>query len=93
MKKQPEIFVEENDQSTSWPAWGVDATQVESDVDTDISRGLSYAQVKNRLTVDGPNQLRHEKRTSHFKRLFNQFKSPVVLILLAAAIISILVGE
>ena len=55
--------------------------------------GLSAAQVLERRREYGENQLPEEKRISPWTILVNQFKSPLVYIILAAALVSLVAGE
>ena len=50
--------------------------------------GLTTAKVKERLKKFGYNKLPEEKKLSGLVILLNQFKSPLVYVLLAAAVIS-----
>lgn len=55
--------------------------------------GLTATQAAERLLQDGPNRLEAQSHTSAWGLLFSQFKSPLVVILIVAAIISMLAGE
>ncbi|QYF93073.1 cation-translocating P-type ATPase [Massilia sp. PAMC28688] len=55
--------------------------------------GLSAAAAAERLGRDGPNQLREDTRISPFRLLLEQFKSVIIWILIAAGVISGLIGE
>ena len=55
--------------------------------------GLSTMEAKTRLEKNGPNILDSHSRNSAWKLLFRQFESPIILILFAATIISIFLGE
>ena len=55
--------------------------------------GLSAAQAALRLARDARNSLSTQPRTSALALLFSQFKSPLVVILIVAAIISLVAGE
>lgn len=63
------------------------------ELDTDIEKGLSQNEVEARLEKYGPNSLKEEKKRSLFSRILAQFADFLVLILIAAAIISVFVGE
>lgn len=56
-------------------------------------RRLSSSDAAARLKQHGPNSLKAARRASALGLLLNQFKSPLVLILVAATIISAFVGE
>ncbi|MCK5598305.1 cation-transporting P-type ATPase [bacterium] len=60
---------------------------------TDIVSGLTQEQAQERLTKYGRNVLEEGEGVSPLKILFNQFKSLIVLLLLAAAVVSFLIGE
>ena len=55
--------------------------------------GLSSAAAARRLAEVGPNELRHTEGTSPWRILAGQFTSPIVLLMLAAAVISGLLRE
>ena len=55
--------------------------------------GLTATQAAERLQQDGPNLLVAQSSTSAWGLLFSQFKSPLVVILIVAAFISMLAGE
>jgi Ca2+-transporting ATPase len=59
----------------------------------DPSRGLGAAEVERRRERFGPNQLREEPPVPRWKRFLAQFQELVVLILLAAALVSGAMGE
>ena len=51
-------------------------------------QGLSEAEAARRLTEYGPNRLAAGKKKSNLQRFFEELKDPMILILLAAALIS-----
>ncbi|MBS3095514.1 ATPase, partial [Candidatus Woesearchaeota archaeon] len=55
--------------------------------------GLSESEAKKRLEKYGLNELKEKKKTSAFSIFLRQFNSFIVLILVAAVILSILVNE
>ena len=55
--------------------------------------GLSQADAERRLLQYGPNSIQAGSQTTALGLLLNQFKSPLVLILVGAAIISAIAGE
>lgn len=55
--------------------------------------GLSSAEAEERLRDHGPNQLREKKGRSVWSVFFSQFKDVMILILIAAAVISGLIGD
>ena len=56
-------------------------------------QGLTASDAEQRLKEYGPNVLAERKQVTALGLFVNQFKSPLVLILIFAAIISIIVGE
>jgi Ca2+-transporting ATPase len=60
---------------------------------TDLTSGLSTAEVKRRLGVYGPNQLAEGAGIPFWKLVLDQFKGFLVLLLLGSAAISIAIGE
>jgi len=61
--------------------------------DTDIDKGLSEKEAKERLKKFGINKLPEEKSFSRFKILLDQFTSPLVFILVIAGIICLIINE
>ncbi|MCX7780482.1 MAG: cation-translocating P-type ATPase [Negativicutes bacterium] len=60
---------------------------------SDPSSGLTAAEAAKRLAANGPNELREKQRETLLQKFINQFKDFLVLILIAASIVSALVGE
>jgi Ca2+-transporting ATPase len=60
---------------------------------TDLAHGLSSDEAKARLAKHGPNKLVEAQGASIWKLFFEQFKDFLVLLLLASALISLLLGE
>ena len=50
--------------------------------------GLSSAEAKKRLETNGKNKLKEEKKETLLQRFFTQLKDPMLLILMAAALVS-----
>ena len=55
--------------------------------------GLSSEEAENRVKKYGKNELKEEEKTSVLKLFFSQFKSFLILILMAAALVSAFLGE
>ena len=55
--------------------------------------GLSAGEAAQRLAANGPNQLREGKRISSLQIFLGQFKSLIIWILIAAGVISAVMGE
>jgi len=62
-------------------------------LDADIVNGLTESDAKERLKLNGPNRLSGKKKKSLFLRIIYQFKDFLALILIAAAVISVVVGD
>ena len=62
-------------------------------LDTSLSHGLSPAEAEARLLNDGPNELPHETPEPLWLRFVKQFKETLILLLLASAVISFLMGN
>jgi Ca2+-transporting ATPase len=56
-------------------------------------KGLSSEEAENRLEKYGKNELKEEEKTSVVKLFLSQFKSFLIIILMAAALVSIFLGE
>ena len=73
---------------------GADSTAADSTAaDSTAAAGLSSVEAAQRLRRDGPNALGGEGRRGPLTVLVAQFASPLVLILVAASIVSIVVGD
>jgi len=72
--------------------WSLGTDQLLSTLKTS-NKGLSQKEAEGRLKQYGLNALEERHKVNAVGLFLNQFKSPLVLILIAAAIISILVGE
>ncbi|MEI7451600.1 MAG: cation-translocating P-type ATPase [Candidatus Falkowbacteria bacterium] len=57
------------------------------------ANGLSTESVKRRLVSHGLNKLAEAKRLGTFKVFLNQFKNPLIYVLIAAGSISLFIGE
>ena len=55
--------------------------------------GLSMQEASNRLQLHGPNELERKKKTPVIISFLRQFRSPLVYILLAAAIVEFVLGK
>jgi P-type Mg2+ transporter len=58
-----------------------------------IASGLSGQVAKERLIQYGANSLKQNRQSSGFSLLLNQFKSPIILILIVAAVLSIFLRD
>ncbi|NUK29058.1 cation-translocating P-type ATPase [Parageobacillus sp. VR-IP] len=74
--------------------WHTLATnEVAKETNTNLTKGLTMEEAKKRLKRFGYNELKEAKKQSAFLLFLNQFKDFMVLVLLAATIISGLLGE
>lgn len=64
-----------------------------SELGTNVEQGLSSNEVEERLKKYGHNELKEEEKKSLLSKIIGQFSDLLVLILIAAALISIFVGE
>ena len=58
-----------------------------------LHQGLTTAEARARLERYGPNELQEKPRPGFFKLLLDQFNNFLVIILIVAAIVSLLLGE
>jgi len=75
---------------TKWYAMPVEAVLKQLDTS---ANGLSRAEAARRLEEYGPNTLKEEKKISPWEILFGQFKNFLIILLIAATVISLFLGE
>ncbi len=68
------------------------AEEVLEEQSTSAAQGLTAAEAQTRLASVGPNKLDEEEKTPMWKRFFEQMGDPMVIMLLAAAAISVITG-
>ena len=66
---------------------------VKRELDAGDPGGLSDREAKRRLSIYGKNELQEKKPPAVLKRLIGQFMDPLIYVLLAAGVISVLLGE
>ena len=66
------------------------AKSILTQLETSREQGLTNNQAKERLARYGPNTIEQHKQDSLIKRLLSQLKDPMILVLLAAAALSLL---
>ncbi|MFM0514468.1 cation-translocating P-type ATPase [Paraburkholderia sp. RL17-373-BIF-A] len=81
----------EGESSKKWHAMQVAAIAMQLGTDGDY--GLTLAEAQRRLARDGPNEIREQRRRSVLDMLICQFKDFMIIALLAAALVSGLIGE
>lgn len=74
------------------PFWNLSTDQVLEQTHSKTA-GLSREDAKQRLSQYGANSLQQKHKSSALMLLFNQFKSPIILILIFAAILSIFLKD
>ena len=65
--------------------------QIVKELDTNLTRGLSKEEVERRTSQYGLNELEGKKKVSLFVKFLLEFKDPLIIILLAAAVISLII--
>jgi Ca2+-transporting ATPase len=80
-----------NEPSRTWHS--LSAAEACTALTSDSARGLAAVEAKRRLEENGPNELVEKPRPGFLVLLLGQFKDFLILILIAAAIISIVLGE
>jgi P-type Ca2+ transporter type 2C len=71
----------------------LDAAETLAQLNTDPKTGLTSAEAAKRLAEVGPNALPHEEGTNLLALFLSQFKNLMVIILLIAAVISLVLGD
>lgn len=67
--------------------------QLEEELQTSQSKGLSTTEAKTRLEKYGDNKLEEASKKPFAQKLIEQFKDPMVIILIVAAILSAVTGD
>lgn len=62
--------------------------EVLESLDTDVTKGLSSAEVEKRLQSFGKNELEAQKKESMLKKVIGQLEDPMIIVLLIAAVLS-----
>ena len=62
-------------------------------LNSDLDAGLALDEALRRLSRDGPNEIREQGRRSLFSRIVSQFSDFMILILIAAALVSGTIGD
>ncbi len=75
------------------PWHATDAAEVVAELDTDTDRGLDGDEAASRLEHYGPNELGRDEPRSNLEIVLGQFKSPLIYILLIAAVVTIAIEE
>lgn len=76
------------------PAWhSLQPDEVIAKLQSDLTHGLSYNDASERLQQFGKNELPEPKKRSLFSIFLHQFISPLIYLLLVAAVIAFFIGE
>lgn len=67
-------------------------SQLEAELKSSLTAGLSSAQAQQLLSSCGENKLKAKKKKTSFQKFLEQFKDVMILILVAAAVISFIVA-
>ncbi len=73
--------------------WALSVQEVEASFQTDALNGLDPAEAATRLAAHGPNRLTGKRKRGLLAKFADQFKNLIILILLAAAVISGITGH
>lgn len=92
MATRPAVWCVSDMNQLSRAFWSVPATDLLPHLQT-AAAGLTSEQARERLTRYGANRLRSKKRTDPITLFLAQFKSPIVLILLFAATLSLFLQD
>ncbi len=72
--------------------WSLPAEEVLARLGTE-RQGLSAAEARNRMRLYGPNALKARKKATAIGLLLSQFKSPIIIILVFAAVLAAFTGD
>jgi P-type Ca2+ transporter type 2C len=64
------------------------AAEVERRLHSDLKRGLTWQEALSRSKIIGYNELRAQQEDSTIKKYFEQFKNPLILLLLGKCVIA-----
>src|SRR3989344_3068817 len=73
--------------------WALPTSKVVEVLETDARSGLSESEAERRIKVFGPNVIEKPRQAPGFFILLNQFKSPLILILLFAGIVTLFIAH
>jgi len=73
--------------------YSIDKNKSIMELNADSINGLTSNVAEERLKANGPNRLKAAKKRSLFLRIIDQFKDFLVIILIAAAVVSIFFGD
>ncbi len=67
--------------------------QIVADFETHLEHGLTHQEARNRLAAHGANELSERPRPGFWALLWDQFNNYLVIILVIAALVSLMLGE
>ncbi|MGE5273597.1 MAG: cation-translocating P-type ATPase [Verrucomicrobiota bacterium] len=67
--------------------------EVEGALESDLEQGLSSEEAGRRLELYGPNAPERQRRPPYLRLALNQLVDPLVLLLVAAAVVSVAIGD
>ncbi|MSU74229.1 HAD family hydrolase [Candidatus Kaiserbacteria bacterium] len=73
--------------------WALPLSDIEKELHTDRERGLTEEEAELRLKAFGPNLIEQSERSSGLFILLNQFKSPLIIVLLLASGMTLSIGH
>ena len=73
--------------------WALPVPEVAQILQTDLERGVSEKEAESRLKLFGENIIEKPHRARVLLIFLNQFKSPLVIILIAAVLVTLLIGH
>lgn len=73
--------------------WALTAEEAASALKTDLQNGLSEEEIEKRLQIFGPNVIEKPRRAAGLVIFLNQFKSPLILILCFASLITFFIAH
>lgn len=73
--------------------YSMDINKLEEILDTDSEEGLPPSSIDGRLEKSGRNQLEEGRKQTLIGRFIRQLKDPTIIVLIFAAVISLLIGE
>ena len=73
--------------------WSLPATDVVDVLESDVRDGITEDEARRRLEIYGANIIEQHQRSAAFFILLDQFKSPLILILAVAGIITLSIGH
>lgn len=73
--------------------WALSAEEVSARLNTDLKTGLTEQEARARVSIFGRNTIKSNKRASSLLIILNQLKSPLILVLILAGIITLGIGH